>query len=160
LIDQFDESDIDLAYDLIHILEEGEFTIPELVREATDAPVPVATAGGPAMISNGLVRCQAFPIVVITSNGERELPPALTRRCRHVALPEPDAAKLAEIVQAQLGEQALDEAESMVAHFLDQRDEADLGIDDLLNAVYLVTAGLAGGPTRERVVSALFGQGQ
>jgi MoxR-like ATPase len=160
LIDQFDEGDLDLAYDLIHVLDEGQFTIPELVREAADAPVSVTTAAEPATVSQGVVRCRAFPIVVITSNGERDLPPALTRRCLHVSMPVPDSTKLAEIVQAQLGEQALAEAESMLDDFLDQRDEANLATDDLLNAVYLVTAGLTGGPTRDRVVSALFGQGQ
>lgn len=34
LIDEIDKSDIDLPNDLLHIFEEGEFEIPELVRIA------------------------------------------------------------------------------------------------------------------------------
>src|SRR5204862_179613 len=33
LIDEFDKSDIDLPNDLLNVLEEGQFAIPELVRE-------------------------------------------------------------------------------------------------------------------------------
>ena len=34
LIDEIDKSDVDLPNDLLNVLEEGEFRIPELVRIA------------------------------------------------------------------------------------------------------------------------------
>ena len=51
----------------------------------------------------GRVRCRAFPVVVMTSNGEREFPPAFLRRCIVADLPDPDADKLARVVRAHLG---------------------------------------------------------
>ena len=43
----------------------------------------------------GRVRCRAFPFVVLTSNGEREFPPAFLRRCVRLKLPpsRPRAAR-------------------------------------------------------------------
>ncbi len=45
LIDEIDKSDIDLPNDLLHVLEEGEFTITELARHADrEASIRVNTA--------------------------------------------------------------------------------------------------------------------
>jgi len=63
------------------VFEEGGYDIPELVRVADQAPeVGVLPDGdgadaGTVVIRGGRVRCSAFPFVVLTSNGERELPP-------------------------------------------------------------------------------------
>jgi hypothetical protein len=38
LIDEIDKSDVDLPNDLLHVFEEGEFAIPELVRVAEMQP--------------------------------------------------------------------------------------------------------------------------
>jgi MoxR-like ATPase len=158
LIDEFDKSDIDLPNDLLNVLEEGQFTIPELVREMSDEPVRlVGEDSSTAMVKGGVVRCHAFPIIVITSNGEREFPAAFRRRCLQLVINEPDAAKLAEIVRTQLGDDALRETESLFQDFLNRRDGADLPTDHLLNAVYLAMSGLApDGETRQRVVDGLF----
>ena len=80
LIDEIDKSDIDLPNDLLNVFEEGEFEIPELARIADRAPdVKVLTEddGDRVTVHGGQVRCKAFPFVVLTSNGEREFPPAL-----------------------------------------------------------------------------------
>jgi hypothetical protein len=66
-------------------------------------PVMTADPGRTATVERGQVTCRAFPIVVITSNAEREFPPAFLRRCVQVNIPIPDSAKLAGIVAAQLG---------------------------------------------------------
>lgn len=144
LIDEFDKSDIDLPNDLLNVLEEGQFTITELVREHTEEPVRIATDDGlGALVRGGLIRCHAFPIIVITSNGERVFPEAFKRRCLQVTISEPDQAKLAEIVRAQLGPEALDKTESLFRAFLAGRDAGDnLPTDQLLNAVFLATSGL------------------
>lgn len=93
LIDEIDKSDIDLPNDLLHVLEEGTFTIPELARHH-EQQVDVYThdRAHQVTITAGRVQCRVFPVVVITSNGERELPPAFLRRCLRVGLPTPSVA--------------------------------------------------------------------
>jgi MoxR-like ATPase len=100
LIDEIDKSDIDLPNDLLHVFEEGAFEIPELVRIADKQPqVAVLPSDGEreedkVMLTGGKVCCEAFPFVVLTSNGERELPPAFLRRCLRLDLAVPDVDKL------------------------------------------------------------------
>lgn len=65
LIDELDKSDIDLPNDLLNVLEEGEFAVPELERVADRLPggeAEVLTADGTkARVRDGRVRCRAFP---------------------------------------------------------------------------------------------------
>ncbi len=78
LIDEIDKSDIDLPNDLLNLFEEGRFEITELSRLAKDTenePIPVQTHDGEwESIPQGKVSCQQFPIVIMTSNGERDFP--------------------------------------------------------------------------------------
>ncbi|MFJ5288202.1 AAA family ATPase [Streptomyces sp. NPDC088348] len=148
LIDELDKSDIDLPNDLLNVLEEGEFTLPELERVA-DRPgqqtVQVLTDDGlRAPVTGGRVRCRAFPVVVMTSNRERDFPAPLLRRCIHLDLAAPRDERLAAMVQAHFGAGSYDEYIGLVDRFV--RSEADGGVrptDQLLNAIYLVqhTAG-------------------
>ncbi|CAM5236351.1 hypothetical protein SFUMM280S_00023 [Streptomyces fumanus] len=93
LIDELDKSDIDLPNDLLNVLEEGEFAIPELERIADRLPggeAEVLTADGVKVrVRDGRVRCRAFPFVVLTSNGGRDFPAPLMRRCIHLELGRP-----------------------------------------------------------------------
>ena len=92
LVDELDKSDIDLPNDLLDVFEEGEYKIPELARlPAKDFPVRVMTADehGTATLESeprGVIRCNAFPLVIITSNGERQFPAAFLRRCLQLKL--------------------------------------------------------------------------
>jgi len=147
LVDEIDKSDIDLPNDLLNIFEEGEFEIPELVRykqpevhvrlfdsEAKDDKHP---------ITNGRVRCSHFPIVVMTSNGEREFPPALLRRCLRLDIAPPNKTDLTHIVEAHLGQELSAKAGDLIERFLERRSkEGHLANDQLLNAVFLLTRGL------------------
>jgi MoxR-like ATPase len=90
-------------------------------------------------IRGGLVRCHAFPIVVLTSNGERDFPPAFLRRCIRLDIAEPDDKKLSAIVRAHLGDAASEQADELIALFLERRKRGDLATDQLLNAIYLAT---------------------
>ncbi|MCX4548252.1 MoxR family ATPase [Streptomyces sp. NBC_01387] len=143
LIDELDKSDIDLPNDLLNVLEEGEFTLPELERVA-DRPgqetVQVLTDDGLRVpVTGGRVRCRAFPVVVMTSNRERDFPAPLLRRCIHLDLEAPRDERLAAMVQAHFGAGAYDEHIALVDQFV--RTEADGGVrptDQLLNAIYLV----------------------
>ena len=108
LIDEFDKSDVDLASDLLGVFEEGEYRIPELARVRSRLPdvrVHTDDPDGTALIHHGRVRCAAFPFVVITSNGERTLPPAFLRRCLYLEMPAPGPEQLAALLAAQFGTQ-------------------------------------------------------
>ncbi|MFG2605586.1 AAA family ATPase [Streptomyces sp. NPDC048514] len=141
LIDEIDKSDLDLPNDLLNVLEEGQYEIPELVRASRLAPDGVADvlvdgAEERVPVARGRVRCRAFPFVVLTSNGEREFPPAFLRRCVTLHLRQPDDRHLAEIVRAHLGEPDA-YARSLIERFLSRAGAGDLATDQLLNAIYL-----------------------
>ena len=138
LIDEIDKSDIDLANDLLTIFEKGEYQIVELARQ--ESPVAeVMTADGTDRVSitRGTIRCRAFPLVIMTSNGEREFPPAFLRRCLTVRLSLPESEnELADIVRAHLGGMA-DLSADLIARFFQRKRIGALATDQLLNAIYL-----------------------
>ncbi|WP_446038559.1 AAA family ATPase [Streptomyces sp. SID1121] len=147
LIDEIDKSDLDLPNDLLNVMEEGQYEIPELVRAArtrASAEVLMADSDRLVRVERGRVRCRAFPFTVLTSNGERDFPPAFLRRCVTLELKQPAADHLAAIVRAHLG--PLDEpARELVRTFLTRGRNGELATDQLLNAIYLTrTSGLAG----------------
>ncbi|MGW0187739.1 AAA family ATPase [Streptomyces sp. NPDC003362] len=142
LIDEIDKSDLDLPNDLLNVLEEGQYEIPELVRAARHTPVAEVLADGTderVPVERGRVRCRAFPFVVLTSNGEREFPPAFLRRCVTLRLRQPDDRQLAEIVRAHLGDPD-DHAQRLIERFLSRVGGGKLATDQLLNAIYLARA--------------------
>ncbi|OIP30941.1 MAG: ATP-binding protein [Deltaproteobacteria bacterium CG2_30_63_29] len=71
LIDEVDKADMEFPNDLLHELDEMQFTIVE---------------------TNQTIRAAIRPIVVITSNAEKELPDAFLRRCvfHYIAFPDRD----------------------------------------------------------------------
>ena len=103
LIDEIDKADIDFPNDLLAELEEPRFTIFETQK---------------------LVKATKNPIVIITSNSERELPEAFLRRCIFYWLKFPSEERLQEIVQLHFPKQELanlfDEA---INKFLTLREE-------------------------------------
>ncbi|MBS0393915.1 MAG: MoxR family ATPase [Proteobacteria bacterium] len=78
LIDEIDKADIEFPNDLLRELDRMEFYVYE-TRE--------------------LVRARHRPIIVITSNNEKELPDAFLRRCFFHYIRFPDAATMARIVE-------------------------------------------------------------
>ncbi|NUR61376.1 MAG: AAA domain-containing protein [Catenulispora sp.] len=137
LIDEIDKADVDLPDDLLALFETGEYEIPELARVAARQPiVEVATADrdGRARISDGRVRCQEFPLTILTSNGEREFSPAFLRRCIRLQLPDPDPAQLEAIVEARLAGH-LDR--DILNRFVAAREDGTRATDQLLSALYL-----------------------
>ena len=149
LIDEIDKSDIDLPNDLLNIFEEGEFEIPELARlpeEERFRRIGVLPYDSKVYIERGRVRCNAFPFVVMTSNGEREFPPAFLRRCLRLEITPHSPEALAQIVRDRLSLRPDDQAlvDALVAEFVSRRDQGNLELatDQLLNAVYLVVQGI------------------
>jgi MoxR-like ATPase len=160
LIDELDKSDINLPNDLLNVFEAGQFDIPELMRlpaEQSSVRVMTADPNERATVVGGRVCCREFPFVVITSNGEREFPPAFLRRCLRLNIQPPDQATLADIVEGHLGAAALSSSTRLIEQFVEARDLGDLATDQLLNAIYLTMSGGEQPPiTRERLVSSLF----
>lgn len=158
LIDELDKSDIDLPNDLLNVLEEGEFAIPELERMADRLPGGEAEVlthdGRKVRIKGGRVQCRAFPFVVLTSNGERDFPAPLMRRCIHLELGRPDHQRLATFVRAHLGEEAARAGDDLIAHFLERSRSELIATDQLLNAIYLTAATVPAG--RDRLADQLI----
>jgi len=167
LIDEIDKSDIDLPNDLLHIFEEGEFEIPELARlpeEQQTVKIRPYDKGETIEIKQGRVRCQEFPLVIMTSNGEKEFPPAFLRRCLRLEMQPPSKEQLSEIVTAHLASISKEEIAGLLDEFVKQRgDKKDLANDQLLNAAYLVLNSikvLEREELREALLESLSGKGE
>ena len=153
LIDEIDKSDIDLPNDLLHILEEMEFVIPELERADVDgngisvypSHKKKAQEGKPVEIENGKVTCSPdnFPIIIMTSNDEREFPPAFLRRCLRLDMKTPKKERLIQIIDAKFKDIPIDkkeDVENIVDKFLTliNQENLTLSTDQLLNAIHLL----------------------
>jgi len=150
LIDELDKSDIDLPNDLLHILEENRFEIDVLKRYSSEKAINLGTEENPIIIKNGEkeIDIDNFPIIIMTSNGERDFPPAFMRRCLHHKMELPTKERLLEIVIGHLKLTENDEnlaiVDEVVEAFVNKRDGAtenreksELATDQLLNALYL-----------------------
>lgn len=173
LIDEIDKSDINLPNDLLNLFEEGEFKIAELARrteekaaDAIDQEVKDAQSSGEgeqtpkqeanfevdtqdknvrAKISGGWVRCYVFPIIVMTSNAERDFPPAFKRRCIRVRMPDPKQDELKKIVETHFQDFNPDilrnpKIADLIKEFrTDDNKPPERATDQLLNTIYLLT---------------------
>ncbi|MCB8978891.1 MAG: MoxR family ATPase [Ardenticatenaceae bacterium] len=95
LIDEIDKADIDFPNDLLHELEEKQFTINEVPVEAVDDAQKQTKAKE--------VPANHPPIIFITSNAEKELPAAFLRRCLFYHITFPNEARLRQIVSIHRG---------------------------------------------------------
>ena len=77
LIDEIDKADLEFPNDLLWELDKMEFNIPE---------------------TKETIKAKHRPIVIITSNAEKELPDAFLRRCIFHFIEFPNAEKMYEIV--------------------------------------------------------------
>ena len=78
LIDEIDKADLEFPNDLLWELDKMEFYIPE---------------------TGETIKAKHRPIVIITSNAEKELPSAFLRRCIFHYISFPDRAQMEEIVR-------------------------------------------------------------
>ncbi|MCR3753835.1 AAA family ATPase [Lentzea californiensis] len=162
LIDELDKSESDLPNDLLSIFEDGEFVIPELARvrnQMREVTVHTNDPNGTATVVDGRVGCRAFPIVVMTSNGEREFPPAFLRRVLQLEIKDSTVEQLAAMVANHLLDAKGEHRERLVREFIDKsRAEGGLPADRLLDAVYLATSGAyqPDGVAWQRLLDALW----
>ena len=148
LIDEVDKGDIDLPNDLLTLFEDGEFRIPELqrlppkVRQVSSIELDSNGQAKKVDVKNGVVRCREFPLVIMTSNGEREFPAPFLRRCLRLNMPTPNGTEeLNEILKLHFKDDALvAEAEEFVTRFQEGRDRNQLlSNDQLLQVAFLLT---------------------
>ena len=170
LIDEIDKSDLQLPNELLHLFEEGYFEIPQLRREARKqgaddsqtsesyAFVDTDDPGCRAPIVAGRVQCHAFPIVVMTSNRERDFPPAFHRRCIRIEMPTPSHRDtLLDVARSHFKKEMesgrLDEATVLerIDTFLGERGQLDRATDQLLNALHLLCGPEDKLPSKEQV---------
>ena len=78
LIDEIDKADLEFPNDLLWELDKMEFYIPE---------------------TKETVKAKQRPIVIITSNAEKDLPDAFLRRCIYHYIEFPDAEQMEEIIK-------------------------------------------------------------
>ncbi|WP_292051099.1 MULTISPECIES: AAA family ATPase [unclassified Brevundimonas] len=78
LIDEIDKADIEFPNDLLQELDRMEFYVQE---------------------TNETIKAEVRPVVVITSNNEKELPDAFLRRCFFHYIRFPDAETMKDIVE-------------------------------------------------------------
>lgn len=83
LIDEIDKADLEFPNDLLWELDKMEFYINE---------------------TKETVRTKHRPIVIITSNAEKELPDAFLRRCIFHYIEFPDSEKMEEIIDVHFGD--------------------------------------------------------
>jgi MoxR-like ATPase len=151
LIDEIDKSDLDLAGDLLDVLEQGDYEIPELARhQQSEVSVRLWKSRERHLVREGRVVCTSFPFIVMTSNGERDFPPPFLRRCVRFEMPVPNEGLLAKVVEAHL---RIDAGDPKVNELIDGfmtllRQEKSVAIDQLLGAIFLLTG--PGAPTGER----------
>ena len=150
LIDEIDKSDIDLPNNLLHIFEEMEFTIKELERLEKDSIniYPAHNRDKTIKIQNGKVSLQDsknFPIIIMTSNDEREFPPAFLRRCLRLNIQKPDKDRLIEIISEHFSKTVQEinnnkEVNTIIEEFLKLRDidNKTISTDQLLNVIHLI----------------------
>lgn len=83
LIDEIDKADLEFPNDLLWELDKMEFYINETKQT---------------------IKTKHRPIVIITSNAEKELPDAFLRRCIFHYIEFPDAEKMADIIKVHFGD--------------------------------------------------------
>ncbi|MCC5946341.1 MAG: MoxR family ATPase [Bernardetiaceae bacterium] len=107
LIDEIDKADIDFPNDLLNILESYEFMIPE-TQEFVPKPENFET-----------------PLIIISSNREKDLPPAFLRRCVYFYIDFPKEEELIKILAGHFTDSSQEECTSLAKFFLELRQYID-----------------------------------
>lgn len=102
LIDEIDKADIDFPNDLLLELDERRFIVEETGEE---------------------VEAKAAPIVIITSNDEKDLPDAFLRRCLFHYVEFPNSETLVQIINALFPTTSKELVTQAITRFLQLREE-------------------------------------
>jgi MoxR-like ATPase len=107
LIDEIDKAPRDLPNDILNVLEDLTFDVPEIGKTFK-------------------AETKSWPIIVFTSNSEKNLPDAFLRRCIFYHIPFPKEDELISIVSRKIRSdwfQPADIKEHVVPHFMRLRNE-------------------------------------
>jgi MoxR-like ATPase len=104
LIDEIDKADIDFPNDLLRELDERKFLIAETGKT---------------------IQAKHPPIVIITSNDEKDLPEAFLRRCLFYSIPFPSLSEMVAIVKAHFPDSSREVVEGAVRRFQVLRKEME-----------------------------------
>lgn len=105
LIDEVDKAPRDFPNDMLNEIEQLYFRVPELGNAQIDMDPDLQ------------------PIIIITSNSEKDLPDAFLRRCVYYHIPFPDPERLRKIVTARF--QHIPDLDTFLELFGDLRDLAN-----------------------------------
>jgi MoxR-like ATPase len=94
LIDEIDKADSSFCNGLLVPLGSRQFYVPEI----------------DVLVRNGDDRIAESPLVIITTNNERDLPEAFIRRCVVLSIPGPTADRLVEVAKLHFPDLASDQA--------------------------------------------------
>ncbi|MFP4390488.1 MAG: AAA family ATPase [Desulfococcaceae bacterium] len=146
LIDEIDKADIDFPNDLLQVLEEWRFTIRENDEEKIDALKGQTVAE----------RRDSLPLVIVTSNKERELPAAFLRRCLYFYIEFPGEKRLREIIDAHFEQGVTPMFAAALKRFLELRTAVRWrkppGASEMLDWLRLLERnGAAGRLTKEEI---------
>jgi MoxR-like ATPase len=98
LLDEIDKAPRDLPNDILAAIEDLRFEVPEIGKVYT------------ASSANR-------PIIIMTSNSEKNLPDAFLRRVVYYNIPFPDSATLLRIVSSKIGGYTEEGLKALIAHF-------------------------------------------
>ncbi len=98
LMDEIDKAPRDLPNDILAALEDLRFDVSETGSEYVATP-------------------ENRPIIILTSNSEKNLPDAFLRRVVYYHIPFPDSATLAKILNAKVGGYSDAEMKVLIQHF-------------------------------------------
>jgi MoxR-like ATPase len=122
LVDEIDKAQRDLPNDLLRELDQSRFEIPEIdwnsdrnYASAEPNHQHLRRLMAPADANS------PRPLVIITSNVERQLPDAFLRRCLFYYVPFPKNERLVQILNARFGDQDLPQNEDAVSLFMHLR---------------------------------------
>lgn len=106
LIDEVDKAPRDLSNDILNVLEDMEFTVPEVHKSYKTEKAK-------------------RPVIIFTSNSEKNLPDAFLRRCIYIHLKFPSEDNLLEIVSSKIENHFYSKQELqdyVIPHFMVIRD--------------------------------------
>lgn len=102
LIDEIDKAPRDLPNDILDVMEDLSFEVPEI-----------------GAIGNNRIEAKREhrPIVILTSNSEKNLPDAFLRRCVFFHIEFPNSEKLKEILEARTFKTTGEDLDLAIEHF-------------------------------------------
>ncbi|WP_217568760.1 MoxR family ATPase [Mesorhizobium sp. GbtcB19] len=147
IIDEIDKASRDFPNDVLSEIETLQFAVPEL--GSSNAGPESKRPQTPSFPADPLLR----PIIVITSNEERQLPDAFLRRCVFHQIQFPDDTQLHEIIENNLKRRflktgvnlVLDEGDraallGLVGRFRNQPVDKKAGVSEIVDAAFLLAS--------------------